>query len=63
MNPTHVLGSDLMALDNARLNAKVGALELELAKLRLFVRYGLSDADSFDTTTGAITRAPEQGHG
>lgn len=48
---------DLAVIRDARVRADLAAKEAEIITLRAFVRYGLTDADSFDIATGAITRA------
>jgi len=59
MNDT-IHPQDLAAVQIARLQAENALKTAEAAQLRLFIKYGLTEADSFDVGTGKITRAPKE---
>jgi len=51
---------DLAAVQIARLQAENALKMAEVAQLKVFIKYGLTEADSFDVGTGKITRAPKE---
>lgn len=48
---------DLALIQRARAAAELAAKALEVVQLRAFIRYRLTEADSYDMETGQITRS------
>lgn len=58
MNQTTAIApADLLVVQGARSRAELAGKDLELVNLKLFLRYGLVEGDSYDMATGKITRA------
>jgi len=57
MRPSVILPQDLTPLQQGVMQAQLAAQAADTIRLRLFIRYGLSEHDSFDMTTGKITYA------
>ncbi len=55
--PTTLAPDDLRAVQEAATGVQLATQAADIVRLRLFVRYGLSEHDSFDLATGKITRA------
>ena len=49
---------DMAQLQMADLQARLAAAESQKLQLRMFIKYRLTDADSFDISTGELRRAP-----
>ncbi len=52
---------DLYPVREARLPADLALRAAEVAQLKVFVKYGLTEADSFDVATGRIIRPEVEG--
>jgi hypothetical protein len=58
LKPTVIAPQDLAQLREAMMRAQIAAMEADATRLRLFVRYGLGEHDTFDGQSGLIMRAP-----
>jgi hypothetical protein len=60
MSDETITPADLALLREARLAADAALKNAEIIQLRIFVRYGLRPEDSFDMTSGKVTRFQAQ---